>query len=185
MSVNGVPSIEPERLHALRDAGRRIDLIDVRTPAEYRGEHADLAVSVPLGALDPAKVAAARHGSDEDPIYVICRSGARGRKACEEFRNAGFENVVNVNGGTEAWNRAGLPMVRGKSVMSLERQVRIAAGALVFGGAALTVFVHPYWLALPAFVGAGLVFAGVTNTCGMGMLLAKMPWNNACAREVS
>ena len=76
-----------------------------------------------------------------------------------------------------ACTESGIPVIRGKKVMSLERQVRIAAGSMVFAGAALGFFVHPYWIGLSAFVGAGLVFAGVTDTCGMGMMLAKMPWN--------
>ncbi len=68
-------------------------------------------------------------------------------------------------------------MVRGKKTISLERQVRIAAGTLVLVGSALGAFVHPYWIGLAAFAGAGLVFAGVTDTCGMAMFLARMPWN--------
>lgn len=82
-----------------------------------------------------------------------------------------------MEGGTQAWDLAGLPVSRGKKAMSLERQVRIAAGFLVFLGAALGFFVHPYFIAISAFVGAGLMFAGITDTCGMGMMLAKMPWN--------
>jgi rhodanese-related sulfurtransferase len=84
---------------------------------------------------------------------------------------------VSVDGGTQAWEAAGLPIVRGQKTISLERQVRIAAGSLVVLGAVLGYFVHPYFIGLSAFVGAGLVFAGVTDTCGMGMLLARMPWN--------
>jgi hypothetical protein len=85
--------------------------------------------------------------------------------------------VVNVEGGTQAWAQAALPVVRGKKAISLERQVRIAAGSLVLIGSLLSYFAHPYWIALPAFVGAGLLFSGITDTCGMGMLLARMPWN--------
>ena len=109
--------------------------------------------------------------------YVICRSGGRGRRACEAFQAAGFTNVVNVEGGTLAWQRAGLPVVRGKGSMSLERQVRIAAGSLIVLGSALGAFVHPASLALVATVGAAQVFAGVTDGCGMMTMLAKMPWN--------
>lgn len=72
---------------------------------------------------------------------------------------------------------AGLPVVRGKKAVSLERQVRITAGSLVLIGAILGYFVHPYWIGLSAFIGAGLAFAGITDTCGMGMMLARMPWN--------
>ena len=80
-------------------------------------------------------------------------------------------------GGTLAWDAAGLPVVRGKKTILLERQVRIAAGFLVLVGAVLALVVHPYFVGLSAFVGAGLMFAGITDSCGMGMLLAKMPWN--------
>jgi rhodanese-related sulfurtransferase len=109
-------------------------------------------------------------------VYVICLSGARGAKACEKLTAAGL-NAVNIEGGTLAWAAANLPVVRGKKSISLERQVRIAAGSLVLLGCVLGYFVHPLGYALPAFIGAGLLFAGVTNTCGMGLLLAKMPWN--------
>ena len=87
--------------------------------------------------------------------------------------------MVNVEGGTLACEQAGLPVERGRKTMSLERQVRITAGSLVVIGTVLGRFVHPGFYGLSAFVGAGLVFAGVTDTCGMGMLLARMPWNQA------
>jgi rhodanese-related sulfurtransferase len=97
--------------------------------------------------------------------------------ACDKFQAAGFTNAVNVEGGTEACIEANVPVVRGKKAMSLERQVRIAAGFLVLLGVILGWQIHEGFLALSAFVGAGLMFAGITDTCGMGMLLAKMPWN--------
>jgi rhodanese-related sulfurtransferase len=152
-------------------------LIDVRTPVEYREVHAEPARSVPLDRLDPRAVMEARNGSKDEPLYTICRSGSRGAQACEAFHAAGYTNVVNVEGGTLAWDKAGLPVVRGRKAVSLERQVRIAAGSLVVLGTALGAFVHPAFLGLAVFVGAGLVFAGVTDTCGMGMMLARMPWN--------
>lgn len=169
-------TIDPKQLSQLITAGKPIELIDVRTPAEYREVHVGCARNVPLDRLDAAGIATGRQGSSE-PLYVICRSGNRARQACEKIRDAGFTNVVNVEGGTLAWEQAGLPVVRGQKTISLERQVRIAAGTLVLTGAALGYFVHPYWIGLSAFVGAGLVFAGITDTCGMGMLLARMPWN--------
>ncbi|HSG69326.1 MAG TPA: DUF2892 domain-containing protein, partial [Planctomycetaceae bacterium] len=82
-----------------------------------------------------------------------------------------------LEGGMVQWEADGLSVVRGKKSISLERQVRIAAGTIVFIGAMLGYFVDPAWVLLSAFVGAGLVFAGVTDTCGMGMMLARMPWN--------
>jgi rhodanese-related sulfurtransferase len=172
-----VPTILPLGLTQLCKDGGKIDLLDVRTPVEYRELHAADARNVPLDQLDPAAVMHARNGSRDQPLYVICRSGSRGRQACEKFLAAGFTNVVNVEGGTLAWAEAGLPVVRGKAAIALERQVRIAAGSLVLLGAGLGWLVHPAFTALSAFVGAGLVFAGVTDTCGMGLLLARMPWN--------
>ena len=172
-----VPTITPRELEELRRRGEPVDLIDVRTPVEYREVHAEPARLVPLDALDPRALLEARNGLRDEPLYLICRSGSRGRQACEKLLAAGFTHVINVEGGTLAWEQAGLPVVRGKKAISLERQVRIAAGALVVLGTALGAFVHPAFLGLSAFVGAGLVFAGVTDTCGMGMLLARMPWN--------
>ena len=162
---------------AERDEQGEVEIIDVRTPIEFREVHAASARNVPLDALDPHAIMRARNGAADTPLYVICKGGTRGAKAQQKFADAGFTNVVNVAGGTEAWAEAGLPVVRGKKAISLERQVRIAAGAIVLVGALLGMFVHPYFAGISAFVGAGLMFAGITDSCAMGMLLAKMPWN--------
>jgi rhodanese-related sulfurtransferase len=171
-----VKTISPQQVADLCKNGK-IDLLDVRTPVEYRELHVTDARNVPLERLDPAAVIQARNGSKDEPLYFICRSGSRGRQACEKFLAAGFPNVVNVEGGTLACVECGHPVVRGKKAISLERQVRIAAGSLVLLGVLLGWLVHPAFLGLSAFVGAGLVFAGITDTCGMGMMLARMPWN--------
>lgn len=173
MSVN---TISPKQLNEIRQSGQDVELIDVRTPVEFREVHVGFARNVPLDQLNVAHIAAGRQGATQ-PLYVICRSGSRGQQACEKFYAAGYTNVVNVEGGTHGWDQAGLPVVRGQKTMSLERQVRIAAGSLVLLGAGLSHFAHPYWIGLSAFVGAGLVFAGITDSCAMGLLLARMPWN--------
>jgi rhodanese-related sulfurtransferase len=170
-------TIAPQQLAQLARDGKPIDLIDVRTPVEFQEVHVAQARNIPLDRLDPAAIMQARNGSRQEPLYVICRSGSRGRQACEKFVAAGFANVVNVEGGTLACVEAGLPVVRGKKTISLERQVRIAAGSLVLLGVLLGWIVHPALAGLAAFVGAGLIFAGITDTCGMGLLLARMPWN--------
>ncbi len=162
-----------------------IDLVDVRTPIEFREIHATVARNVPLDALNPKAIMEARNGRSEDPLYIICKSGARGAKACQKFADAGFENVVNVAGGTQGWTDAGLPVVRGKKAMSLERQVRIGAGFIVLVGAILAFMVHPFFVGICAFVGAGLMFAGITDTCAMGMMIAKMPWNKVSGQSGS
>ena len=162
-----------------------VDLIDVRTPVEFREVHLKAARNVPLGRLDPAAVMQARTSGSKHPLYVICQSGGRGRQACEMFHGAGFANVVNVEGGTVACVAAGLPVVRGPRSISLERQVRITAGSLVLLGLLFAWLVHPAFIFLSAFVGAGLVFAGISDTCGMGMVLARMPWNQCSQSEAS
>lgn len=181
MAAISPASISAGALAQLHRSGQRIDLIDVRTPAEFQQVHVEFARNVPLSDLDPAQIVRARNGSASEPLYMICQAGGRGQQACDRFAKAGFTNVINVEGGTNACETAGLPLVRGKKVMSLERQVRITAGSLVLVGVALGSLVHPYLYGLSAFIGAGLVFAGVTDTCGMGMLLAKMPWNTRVA----
>lgn len=169
-------TISPRELETLREKGQPIELIDVRTPAEFREIHVPFARSVPLDRLDPAQFLRERSRPGE-PLYVICKSGSRGKQACDKFMSAGMLNVVNVEGGTTAWDAAGLPVARGQKTIALERQVRIVAGALILTGAGLGYFVSSYWIGLSAFVGAGLMFSGITDTCGMGLVLAKLPWN--------
>jgi len=167
-----VQTITPVRLSELKAADQSVELIDVRTPAEFREIHVGFARNVPLDRLNASAFA-----EGERPVYVMCRSVNRGKEACLKLFNDAGVDVVNVDGGVLAWEEAGLPVVRGKKTISLDRQVRIAAGSMVLLGVVLAALVSPYWIALSAFVGAGLVFAGVTDTCGMAMILARMPWN--------
>jgi rhodanese-related sulfurtransferase len=172
-----IATMSPQELDQLCREDGAIDLIDVRTPAEFRTVHVEGARNIPLDRLDCDSVLAARNGRSDQPLYVICQSGNRAKQACEKFLAAGCDQVVNIEGGTKACVEAGLPLVRGKAMMSLERQVRIAAGLLILLGVLLGWQVSEYFYILSGFVGAGLVFAGITDTCGMGMLIAKMPWN--------
>lgn len=169
-------TMTPTQLYDLFQAGKPIELIDVRTPVEFREVHIPFARNEPLDRLDISDIGA-RHLPADPPLFIVCRSGARGKQCCERFLADGCANVVNIEGGTLAWESLGLPVERGPKAISLERQVRIAAGTLVLLGTTLGYLIHSYWLGLPAIVGAGLVFAGITDTCGMGLLLARMPWN--------
>jgi len=171
--------ISPEALHQrLRGSSDGI-LVDVRTPAEFDAVHAVGALNQPLDRLDPKAFAAQHPKLESAPVFLICQTQARSVLAAERFVKAGLGPVYVVQGGTQRWLEAGLPVQRGTSrVISLERQVRIAAGSLVFLGVTLGYFVHPGFYGLAAFVGAGLVFAGITDFCGMGLLLAKLPWNS-------
>ncbi len=148
-------------------------LVDVRTPHEFEIEKVEGATNIPLGDLAEAGTTL----KDRERVVLVCASGNRACKAQEELEKCGVEAYV-LDGGMKAWTAAGLPVQQGQSSgISLERQVRIIAGTMVAVGAFLALTVDPRWAALPAFVGCGLVFAGVTDTCGMAMVLAKLPYN--------
>ena len=165
-----VQTITPQEFLSRRAAGP-LTLLDVRTGAEYREVHAEGATSMPLDQFEPCSL------PKDAPIYLICKTGDRARKAAEKARGAGREDAIVVEGGTTAWVESGLPVVRGPKTIPLERQVRIVAGLLILTGVTLGWFVHPYLFGISACVGAGLTFAGITGWCGMGMLLARCPWN--------
>ena len=171
-----------QELASLRRAHPETRLLDVRTPGEFDAEHIDGAYNVPLDTL-------AEHGEEiragiDAPVVLVCRSGQRARKAEEALATAGMANLHVLEGGMNAWLGAGQPVRRGTPRMSLERQVRIAAGTLAATGGFLALFVHPLFAAIPAFVGSGLVFAGITDTCMMGMLIARLPHNRPASCDV-
>jgi rhodanese-related sulfurtransferase len=173
-------TISPKELHERQQRGETLHLLDVRTPAEHAEVHVPGVHLVPLDRLDAEQMARTTGFAKDTPLYVLCRSGSRARQAAEKLERAGFSACHVVEGGTVGWAEAGLPVNRGRSkVISLERQVRIAAGLLVLTGVLLAWFVHPAFVWLSGFVGAGLTFAGITDWCGMGMLIARMPWNQA------
>jgi len=156
--------------------------VDVRTPGEFAREHPAGAINVPLGELSGDGSLLRDLGGDVGPaVLLFCQTGQRARLAQAQIGGAG-RRVLVVEGGLEAWRGAGLPVVEGKGHgISLERQVRILAGTLALAGAVLALSLHPGFAALSGFIGAGLVLAGLTNSCGMALLLARLPWNRAAA----
>jgi rhodanese-related sulfurtransferase len=150
-------------------------IIDVRSPGEWSSVHVPQAINIPLDTLSEQAILAQSNGSRR--ILTICHSGGRSKRACEIIAPWSSFEVASIAGGTSGWKQSGLPVVEGRGVISIERQVRIAAGALVSIGVLAGMIVTPQALYLPLFVGCGLVFAGVTDFCGMGILLSKMPWN--------
>ncbi len=170
-------SILPRELHRLIAAGHPAELLDVRTPAEFASAHVPGATLVPLDELDAVGFLNQR-GPDAPPLYVLCQSGGRALRAIEKFRRASFHACVLVEGGTQAWMDAGLPVNRGESkVLPLMRQVQIAVGLVSAVGAALALGVDPRFAIVPLVTGGGLLFAGITGFCGLARVLAKMPWN--------
>jgi len=163
-----------QQINELINGGSAPQVIDVREYCEFEAEKIQQAKLVPLSNFEN------RAGEIDrlQPVYLMCRSGNRAKQAAEKLVKRGFSDVHVIEGGMLAWSQAGFPTVKGASkVWSLERQVRFAAGSLVIIGVVLSLLIHPYFIALSAFVGAGLVFAAVTDTCGMAMMLARMPWN--------
>jgi rhodanese-related sulfurtransferase len=153
-----------------------IELLDVRTPAEYEAAHVEGAKLLPLDQLDASAYLSQR--KSDGPIYLLCHSGSRAAKAAEKFKQAGFDGCVVVEGGTEACIAAGLPVIRGsRNVLPLMRQVQIAIGTIVATGSLLTLLADSKFALIPLFMGCGLIFAGVTGFCGLAVLIAKMPWN--------
>jgi len=150
-------------------------VIDVRTPGEFNAAHVNGAQLQPLDQLDATSFCET-YGT-ENPVYLLCQSGKRATVAAERLISAGHKDVFVVEGGTLAAIDAGLDINYGKGAISIERQVRIAAGLLVLCGTLAGVVLHSAFLIVPGFVGAGLAFAGITNTCGMAMVLGKCPWN--------
>lgn len=169
-------------IHPIQSVCLKPLYLDVRTPAEFGSVHIAGARLVPLDRLDPDNL---RRDLPSSPVVLVCRSGRRAETAWRKLSAAGIPNLHILEGGMLAWEQSGLPVERGRAFISLERQVRIAAGALVFTGALLALTFQPLWAWLPLAVGAGLMFAGITDTCGMGILLARMPWNQAGAVDTS
>ncbi len=170
-------AVTARELQRRRAAGQAACLLDVRTPGEFAAAHVPGAKLIPLEALDAAAFRRER-GGDGSPVYVLCQSGGRARRAIEKLERAGVDGCVLVEGGTQAWIEAGLPVNRGQSrVLPLMRQVQITVGFLAAGGALLALTVNKFFALIPLVVGSGLLFAGVTGFCGLALVLAKMPWN--------
>ena len=174
--------IAPHELAQFLTERPEIRLIDVRTPGEYETAHIRGAYNVPLDTLG-------EHGAEiranfAEPVVLVCQSGQRARKAETALREAGMPNLHVLDGGVGGWIAAGQPVIRGVARISLERQVRIIAGALVAIGAFLALTVNPLFALLPAAVGSGLVFAGVSDICAMGMLLGRLRYNRPATCDV-
>ena len=162
-----------------RDAAVRI--LDVRTPAEFESAHIPGAYNVPLDRLGSHAAELARHVSG--PVVLVCRSGARASLASDKLTATGMTNLHILDGGMQAWDDGHRPVRRGRQRWDLERQVRLVAGSLVLAGIVGSLRV-PRLKYVSGFVGAGLTFAALTNTCAMGMALSRLPYNRAASCDV-
>ena len=178
-------TISPHDLQGLLAAGKPALLLDVRSPAEHLSAHIPGTKLIPLDELDPSAFCRDR-GADCSPVYVICQSGGRATRAIQKLEAAGMKGCLLLEGGTQAWIDAGLPVVRGKSrVLPLMRQVQITIGAVSATGALLALVVDSRFAIIPLFMGCGLLVAGITGFCGLAVLMAKMLWNKVHPQQGS
>jgi rhodanese-related sulfurtransferase len=173
-----MPSIKASAANARLVSGTAI-LVDVREPREYAREHIPGAVSIPLSCFD-AEALRSRFGIRGAPAVIFhCLSGQRTARSAAQLGGCGAESYI-LQGGLNGWKEAGLGTVTDRTKpIELPRQAQIAAGSLVLVGLTLSLILSPWLLVVPAFVGSGLLFAGISGWCGMGKLLARMPWNQA------
>ena len=172
ISVNAFKNIYREK--------EKLTIIDVRSPLEFKSEWLAGALNIPLDILSCEGVTSQLEAQKaiDNTVYLLCKGGKRAQMAAEKLAKLD-QDIVCIEGGMDALRAdSGLPISQDKGAgISLERQVRIAAGGLVLTGLILGSLIHPTAYLLSGFVGAGLMFAGITDWCGMGLLLAKMPWN--------
>lgn len=173
--------IDARKTHELLEADKAV-LIDVREPDEWIKEHVPEAHLVPLSGFNPDDFP-----KDHDKIAVFhCRSGGRTEAAAPQILCTGFREVYQLEGGLQGWREAGLPVNENAQVpISIMRQVQITAGSLVLLGILLAVLVNPWFVALSAFVGAGLTQAGITGNCAMASILRHMPWNRVISGQTA
>jgi rhodanese-related sulfurtransferase len=169
--------ISPADLQDRLDKGDCV-LVDVRTPQEFEAARIEGALNLPLDTIEDCR---GTLGELDTEIILLCKSGARAGKAAEKM--AGSGTVSLLEGGLDRWESSGFPVENGRSTWTIERQVRLVAGGIVLSSVVASIkFPKAKWVG--AFIGAGLTFAGATDTCGMGMALARMPWNRTATADV-
>jgi rhodanese-related sulfurtransferase len=172
--------VQASQLQQDLQSGKRVTLIDVRTPVEHEEMHIEGSQLMPLDDLNPEAVKSAAAQSEQ--CVIICHSGKRADQAFQKLAAAGCDRLAILDGGVTAWEAAGFPLNRSeKKRLPLMRQVQLMIGLLALTGSILALTVHKNFALIPAFLGAGLTMAGATGWCGLAILLSKMPWNKvAC-----
>ncbi|SCG74587.1 rhodanese-like domain-containing protein [Micromonospora inositola] len=174
-------TLDAGALRELIDSGQGPRLLDVRTPAEFETSHIPGAYNVPLDLLKEHRDELRTHLAED--VVLICRSGTRATQAEQALAGVGLPNLKVLDGGMLAWQAADAPIKQGAPRWDLERQVRLVAGSIVLVSILASVLVPGLrWVA--GLIGAGLTFAAVTNTCAMGMLLGKLPYNRGASCDL-
>lgn len=169
-----IQSIDAATLKAWLDNGEAV-LVDVREPAEHASGRIPTATSVPLGTVSMSTLPM----QPDKKLVVHCKAGRRGESACQKLLAEAPElEIYNLAGGIDAWAQSGQPVTgSGANILPLDRQVQLTIGVSLIASVILGHAAHPAFYWIPAFLGAGLTFAGLTGWCGLARLLAMMPWN--------
>lgn len=180
--VMDAPLLQAAELRAMVEADQDTLVVDVRTPGEFETAHIAGSVNIPL---DQVSAHLRRIVSDAGgKMVLVCQAGGRARQAAAKLASAGLRDVVVLDGGMNAWSAAGGPVERtGRARWSLERQVRLVAGLIVLGSAVASIGA-PQAVFVAAAVGAGLAFAALTDSCAMGMMLSRLPFNRGAACDI-
>ena len=180
------PSIAARALHEAAESGQTVKLIDVRSPPEYAEGHARGAISMPLGSIEPSRIAAVfgQGAGVTEPVYLMCASGIRAEQAARKLKNLGLRKVVMVDGGIQSWLSSGLPMQRTSRIPSIESQAQIAVGVLLLAILAKAMLLHPVFYVLIAVVGAGMIAAGISARVSLTALMSRLPWNRAPSMDL-
>lgn len=181
MSDTSPSGIDVASARTLLDTDTDTLVVDVRTPAEFETAHIPGAINLPLNQVDTHldRIVADAGGR----MLLVCQSGNRANQACTRLAGAGLVTTTVLIGGMASWTAAGAPVKRGRNRWSLERQVRLVAGGLVVAAIVASVWL-PEARYVAGLVGAGLVFAALSDTCAMGALLARLPYNRGTAYDV-
>ncbi|MER6103184.1 rhodanese-like domain-containing protein [Streptomyces sp. NPDC001832] len=180
-TASGTAAIDSAALQRLIQEGRGPRLLDVRTPGEFRTVHIPGACNVPMAILREHRTELLSY-LDED-VVLVCRSGTRAAQAKAALAEAGLPNLRVLDGGMTAWETAGAPVNRGSERWDMERQVRLVAGSIVLTTGLVGLLVPGVHL-IGTAVGAGLTYAAVSNSCAMGVLLSKLPYNRGPRTDI-
>lgn len=167
-------TIDPSRAAAILGEHPATRVVDVRTPPEHRTQHIRDSHNIPLDILDEFTADIAGLNA---PVLLVCQSGQRAGEAAAMLHGAGVSELFVLEGGIAAWTASSQPIARGEPKVSLERQVRMVAGAFAAAGGVLALAVNPWFALIPSVVGTGLLYAGASNTCMMATVLARFPYN--------
>ncbi|MFT5170320.1 MAG: rhodanese-related sulfurtransferase [Candidatus Marinamargulisbacteria bacterium] len=167
-------TISVNALSKIMAADAHIKVIDVRTPTETQAVKVSGTINIPVADI----LSRADDLRSDKPVYIFCNSGNRSAMVCEDMALHGLSNLVNVEGGIQAWMKQGLPVIRTKKwAMPMMQQVMAIAGSLTLAGALSSLFIDSNFIYIPMAVGSGLLYAGISGNCYMTKVLALMPWN--------